>query len=83
MGLVDNKVTLEEMISGFRKIRRKWATVKAEDAGRAVLAKVVRLMERAGMYLEEWFRFMDMSQVKARDNCSLVGRDHEHEAGLR
>ncbi|CAN0278675.1 unnamed protein product, partial [Ectocarpus sp. 8 AP-2014] len=61
-GRGDDKVTLEEMISGFRKIRRKWATVKAERAGRAVLAKVVRLMRRAGMSLEEWFNFMDISQ---------------------
>lgn len=63
MGHVDNRVTLEEMIAGFRKIRREWATVLAEKAGRAVLAKVVRLMERAGMSLEDWFYFMDMSQV--------------------
>eukprot|EP00752_Nemacystus_decipiens_P003652 g3366.t1 len=62
MGIVDNRVTLEEMISGFRRIRREWATVKAEESGRVVLAKVVRLMERAGMSLEQWFRFMDMSQ---------------------
>ncbi|CAB1098069.1 unnamed protein product [Ectocarpus sp. CCAP 1310/34] len=61
-GRGDDKVTLEEMISGFRKIRRKWATVKAERAGRVVLAKVVRLMRRAGMSLEEWFKFMDISQ---------------------
>ncbi|CAM9314375.1 unnamed protein product, partial [Ectocarpus sp. 4 AP-2014] len=61
-GRGDDKVTLEEMISGFRKIRRKWATVKAERAGRVVLAKVVRLMRRAGMSLEEWFNFMDISQ---------------------
>lgn len=72
MGVVDNRVTLEEMISGFRKIRREWATVKAEESGRAVLAKVVRLMERAGMTLEQWFRFMDMSQVHACGS-SLVG----------
>ena len=64
MGEADNKVTLEEMISGFRKIRRQWASVKAESAGRAVLAKVVRLMGRAGMSLEEWFSFMDSSQVR-------------------
>lgn len=64
MGFVDNRVTLEEMISGFRMIRREWATIKAEKAGRAVLAKVVHLMGRAGMSLEDWFRFMDMSQVK-------------------
>ncbi|CAN0035199.1 unnamed protein product [Ectocarpus fasciculatus] len=61
-GRGDEKVTLEEMISGFRKIRREWATVKAERAGRVVLAKVVRLMRRAGMSLEEWFKFMDTSQ---------------------
>ncbi|CAN0527167.1 unnamed protein product, partial [Ectocarpus sp. 12 AP-2014] len=61
-GRGDDKVTLEEMISGFRKIRRKWATVKTERAGRVVLAKVVRLMRRAGMSLEEWFKFMDISQ---------------------
>ncbi|CAN0170581.1 unnamed protein product, partial [Ectocarpus sp. 13 AM-2016] len=61
-GRGDDKVALEEMISGFRKIRRKWATVKTERAGRVVLAKVVRLMRRAGMSLEEWFKFMDISQ---------------------
>ncbi|CAN0071533.1 unnamed protein product [Scytosiphon promiscuus] len=62
MGDVDKRVTLEEMISGFRKIRRKWAMVKAEQAGRVVLAKVVRLMDRAEMSLEDWFLFMDQSQ---------------------
>lgn len=64
MGIVDNRVTLEEMISGFRTIRREWATVKTEQAGRVVLHKVVRLMDRAGMSLEDWFDFMDSSQVK-------------------
>lgn len=57
-------MTLEEMISGFRKIRREWATVSAEKAGQAVLVKVVELMKRAGMSLEDWFSFMDSSQVR-------------------
>lgn len=52
------------MISGFRKIRREWATVNAEEAGKAVLVKVIGLMKRAGMSLEDWFRFMDASQVR-------------------
>lgn len=70
MGEADKRVTLEEMILGFRKIRREWAYVKAESAGRAVLAKVVRLMGRAGMSLEDWFSFMDSSQVRARHQIS-------------
>lgn len=71
-GRGDDKVTLEEMISGFRKIRREWATVKAERAGRVVLAKVVRLMRRAGMSLEEWFKFMDISQVMVWFSAEVV-----------
>lgn len=62
MGCVDGKVTLEEMIAGFRTIKREWATLKAEEAGRAVVQRLLRLMERAGMSLETWFAFMDSSQ---------------------
>lgn len=83
MGLVDSRVTLEEMISGFRTIRREWATVKAEESGRAVLAKVVRLMERAGMSLERWFRFMDMSQVNTSCDAWLAGVSGAHQTGIR
>lgn len=72
-------MTLEEMISGFRTIRREWATVKAEESGRAVLAKVVRLMERAGMSLERWFRFMDMSQVNTSCDSWLTGVSGAHQ----
>lgn len=68
----DNRVTLEEMILGFRTIRREWASVKAESAGRAALAKVLRLMGRAGMSLEDWFKFMDSSQVRARRKLESI-----------
>lgn len=61
-GTVDGCVTLEEMIAGFRKIRREWATIKIREAGRAVVGKLVRLIDRAGMTLDSWFRFMDRSQ---------------------
>lgn len=62
MGCVDGKITLEEMIAGFRNIKREWATLKAEEAGRAVLQRLIRLMERAEMSLETWYAFMDSSQ---------------------
>lgn len=62
MGQEDGRVTLQEMIWGFRKIRRQWANLQTEEAGRAVLTKLLRLMERAGMSLEAWFNFMDTSQ---------------------
>lgn len=51
-------MSLEEMIAGFRAIRREWATVKSEKGGRAAVAKLLRLIERAGMSLEAWFGFM-------------------------
>lgn len=73
MGKVNGRVTLEEMIAGFRKIRREWATIKANEAGRAVLAKLVRLMERAGMTPDTWFNFMDSSQGGKGDG-KLTGK---------
>lgn len=62
MGSDEHLVTLEQVIAGVRTIRREWATIKAEKCGREVLAKLLRLTERAGMSLEEWFNFMDSSQ---------------------
>lgn len=81
IGEVKEKVTLEEMIRGFRKIRREWATVSAEKAGQAVLVRVVELMKRAGMSLEDWFSFMDSSQVRfgfvvCRPGLSPFARDN-------
>lgn len=46
--------------------------VKAEQAGRIVLAKVIRLMGRAEMSLEDWFAFMDRSQVSWYLACGKV-----------
>lgn len=73
MGTVDGRVTLEEMIAGFRKIRREWAAIKAQEAGRATLQKLVRLTERAGMSLDAWFTFMDNSQG-GRGDDKLSGK---------
>ncbi|CAM9673799.1 unnamed protein product, partial [Laminaria digitata] len=62
MGQSDGKVTIEEMTLGFRKIRREWASLKADEEGREVVGKLLRLLRRAGMSVETWFKFMDSSQ---------------------
>lgn len=72
MGTSDGQVTLEGMIGGFRKIRREWAMLKAEKAGRAVLRKLIRVMKRAGMSVESWFQFMDNSQFGRGDGKLTV-----------
>ena len=58
----DGKITVEEMTLGFRKIRREWANLKADVDGRVVVGKLLRLLRRAGMSIETWFKFMDSSQ---------------------
>lgn len=62
MGRSDGKITIEEMTLGFRKIRREWANLKADEDGRVVVEKLLRLLRRAGMSIETWFKFMDSSQ---------------------
>lgn len=62
MGRSDGKITVEEMTLGFRKIRREWANLKADEDGRVVVGKLLRLLRRAGMSVETWFKFMDSSQ---------------------
>lgn len=74
MGTADGRITLEEMIAGFRKIKREWANLKVEEAGRATLQKLVRSMKRAGMSLDTWFRFMDSSQ-EGRGDDKLSGEE--------
>lgn len=62
MGNSDGRVTLEEMVAGFRTIRREWATLKTEESGRAILTKLVRLIDLAGHSLESWFKVTDTAR---------------------
>ncbi|CAM9548255.1 unnamed protein product, partial [Chrysoparadoxa australica] len=58
----DGEISLPELTRGFRRVRRARAHARRDQLGIDACAKLLRLIERAGMNLEELFQFMDQSQ---------------------
>ncbi|CAM9950969.1 unnamed protein product, partial [Phaeothamnion confervicola] len=70
----DNNQTISfsELCGAFRLMRRARANARHEAAGRAAVGKLVRLIERCGMGLNEWFSFMDVSSGGGGDGRLTV-----------